>query len=212
MVHICGLQIWRGVRLRINSQRQRIPHPCLSFSFLFLPFPPHLQLHKGLVGGRQGRSIRSLSLFSADLLQSERPLEEDPPPTSPQPTVASYTETLHVSRSCCLGTTSSGHTTHAQPPPSENQPGNNLGRFPQRHNQNLSDETTAGSQIAILVGSIRTCTVNQSFLFHISVGWKIPYWVQSHQARGSLLQYLGYFGKPLTSCMSCDQPIWKVGV
>ena len=89
--------------------------------------------------GGKGRSIRSLSLFSADLLQSERPFEEDPPPTSPQPTVASYTETLHVSRSCCLGTTSSGHTTHAQPPPPENQPGNNSGRFPQRHNQNLSD-------------------------------------------------------------------------
>ena len=41
-MHICGLQIWRGVRLKINSQRQRNPRPCLSFSFYFLLFPPHM--------------------------------------------------------------------------------------------------------------------------------------------------------------------------
>ena len=195
-----------------NKQSKTKESTSLSlFLISFLALPPTFAAAQR-VGGWQARQVHKVPLSLLRWLVAEREAVGGGSSTSPQPTVASYTETLHVSRSCCLGTTSSGHTTHAQPPPPENQPGNNLGRFPQRHNQNLSDETTAGSQIVILVGSIRTCTVNQSFLFHISVGWKIPYWVQSHQARGSLLQYLGYFGKPLTSCMSCDQPIWKVGV
>ena len=193
-----------------NKQSKTKESTSLSlFLISFLALPPTFAAAQR-VGGWQARQVHKVPLSLLRWLVAEREAVGGGSSTSPQPTVASYTETLHVSRSCCLGTTSSGHTTHAQPPPPENQPGNNSGRFPQRHNQNLT--TTDGSQIVILVGSIRSCTVNQSFLFHISVGWKIPYWVQSHQARGSLLQYLGYLRKPLTSCMSCDQPIWKVGV
>ena len=122
-----------------NKQSKTKESTSLSlFLISFLALPPTFAAAQR-VGGWQARQVHKVPLSLLRWLVAEREAVGGGSSTSPQPTVASYTETLHVSRSCCLGTTSSGHTTHAQPPPPENQPGNNLGRFPQRHNQNLSD-------------------------------------------------------------------------
>ena len=73
------------------------------------------QLHKGLVAGGD---VHKVPLLSRWLVARGRP-GLPPPPTDPPPRArrASYTETLDVSRSCCLGTTPPLVTRQAHSPP-----------------------------------------------------------------------------------------------